>query len=218
MILLEEESLPSQPSGSSAFIRSSIENLTSTPFSSRDSGSAFISQYCFPPSSSTPSQSDSFAVSPSISSSVSALGSAVLASAFVPLGLPPALSARVEVAATAGALVIALVVVFLGLPLDLVVGATPDLGDRVAFFRACLAICAGLCDLTRVNMALADFLGLPTGLLGDFARVAGACSSFTGTVASFRGLPRPLVAVELGAFVGDLVASDLADARSFRSP
>lgn len=42
---------PSHCSGSFAAARSSIENLTSTPFSRRDSGSAFISQYERPVSS-----------------------------------------------------------------------------------------------------------------------------------------------------------------------
>lgn len=37
-------SLPSQASGSVAFMRSSMENLTSFPFSKRELGSAFISQ------------------------------------------------------------------------------------------------------------------------------------------------------------------------------
>lgn len=39
--------LPSQGSGSVRDARSSIENFTSTPFSTRDSGSAFMSQYDF---------------------------------------------------------------------------------------------------------------------------------------------------------------------------
>lgn len=41
--------MPSQGSGSVFAARSSMENLTSTPFSGRDSGSAFMSQYCFSP-------------------------------------------------------------------------------------------------------------------------------------------------------------------------
>ena len=41
--LKSEQYIPSHPSGSFAASRSSIENLTSLPFSIRDSGSAFIS-------------------------------------------------------------------------------------------------------------------------------------------------------------------------------
>lgn len=44
---------PSQPSGSVLAARSSIENLTSTPFSIRDSGSAFMSQYWLSSSTAT---------------------------------------------------------------------------------------------------------------------------------------------------------------------
>ena len=40
--------IPSQGSGSVFAARSSIENLMSWPFSRRDSGSAFMSQYCRP--------------------------------------------------------------------------------------------------------------------------------------------------------------------------
>lgn len=42
------ENLPSHGSGSVLAARSSIENLMSLPFSIRDSGSAFKSQYCRP--------------------------------------------------------------------------------------------------------------------------------------------------------------------------
>ena len=42
------EFVPSQGSGSFLAARSSMENLISFPFSSRDSGSAFMSQYCRP--------------------------------------------------------------------------------------------------------------------------------------------------------------------------
>lgn len=45
LLLIDRTNIPSQGSGSFAAARSSIENLTSTPFSMRDSGSAFISQY-----------------------------------------------------------------------------------------------------------------------------------------------------------------------------
>jgi len=41
-----EKNVPSQGSGSVLEARSSIENFTSWPFSRRDSGSAFMSQYC----------------------------------------------------------------------------------------------------------------------------------------------------------------------------
>lgn len=44
----ENKYIPSQGSGSVLLAKSSIENLTSTPFSIRDSGSAFMSQYCRP--------------------------------------------------------------------------------------------------------------------------------------------------------------------------
>lgn len=44
----EGRTLPSQGSGSFLLAKSSIENLTSTPFSMRVSGSAFMSQYWRP--------------------------------------------------------------------------------------------------------------------------------------------------------------------------
>lgn len=42
------QGLPSQGSGSVLAARSSMENLISMPFSNRDSGSAFMSQYWRP--------------------------------------------------------------------------------------------------------------------------------------------------------------------------
>ena len=45
----ERRDIPSQGSGSVLAARSSMENLTSWPFSRRDSGSAFRSQYCLSP-------------------------------------------------------------------------------------------------------------------------------------------------------------------------
>ena len=44
----ENKGLPSHGSGSDLLARSSMENFTSCPFSRRDSGSAFSSQYCLP--------------------------------------------------------------------------------------------------------------------------------------------------------------------------
>src|SRR2546421_10391677 len=194
-------SLPSQPSGTLAFIRSSIENLTSTPFSTRESGSAFISQYCFPSSLSTASQPDSLPVNPSSSSSIPAFGAAAFSSAFVVLGLPLGLSALFPVPTV----VVALVVLLLGLPFGSGMGATAGFGDRGAFFTGCVAVSTWLWDV-----ALADFLVLLTGLLGDVPGVSGACCSSVGAVASFCGLPRPLAAVVSWAFVADLLASGLA--------
>lgn len=54
--------LPSQGSGSVRDAKSSIENLTSTPFSNRDSGSAFNSQYDLSEESGVSSASDFVAV------------------------------------------------------------------------------------------------------------------------------------------------------------
>jgi hypothetical protein len=121
------------------------------------------------------------------------------------LGLSFGSSACVAVGATAAALV----VVLLGLPLGLVLGAMTDFGDRAVFFRACFAVCAGLWDL-----ALVDFLGLPTGLLGDSVGVVEACCSPFGAVVSFRGLPRPLVTVAAVALDGEFVTSDCAVLRA----
>jgi hypothetical protein len=48
VVELKTERLPSQGSGSVFAARSSMENLISWPFSKRDSGSAFMSQYWRP--------------------------------------------------------------------------------------------------------------------------------------------------------------------------
>ena len=183
----------------------------------RDSGSAFINQYCLPSSSSALSQSDSFAVTPPRSSpctygSGSALVVLDLPSLLTPFGLPLGLPVDVVFGldvAFDGLRVVALVLV--GLAVDL---AGLALGDfkvcfgLPAFFSVCLAVGGLLCVLTRVNLELGDFLGLPAGLPTGFAAggVEGGLAVSEAAEASLRGLPADLLTGGSGAVSVVLIA------------